>query len=119
MRGSFTNTTRRLPICGSPKTARKQSGSISSACAKAAITSFHDVVGLGFNVDHVIVGPAGVFTVETKTWSKPAKGDAKVVFDGERVRINGFEPDRNPIVQAKAQARWLKEVLAESTGMKA
>lgn len=28
---------------------------------------FHDVVGDGFNVDHVLIGPPGVFTVETKT----------------------------------------------------
>jgi hypothetical protein len=32
---------------------------------------FHDLIGAGFNVDHVLIGPAGVFTVETKTWSKP------------------------------------------------
>jgi Nuclease-related domain len=39
---------------------------------------FHDVLADGFNVDHVLVGPGGVFTVETKTWSKPARGDARV-----------------------------------------
>lgn len=77
---------------------------------------FHDVVGDGFNVDHVLIGPGGVFTVETKTWKKPAKGDAKIVFDGEQLTANGFSPDRNPVVQAKAQARWLSDLLAESTG---
>lgn len=77
---------------------------------------FHDVVGIGFNVDHVIVGPAGVFTVETKTWKKPDKGDARVVFDGEQLTANGFAPDRDPVIQAKAQARWVRDVLLESTG---
>lgn len=77
---------------------------------------FHDLVGSGFNVDHVLIGPAGVFTIETKTWSKPAAGGAQVAFDGEAVRVGAFEPDRNPIVQAKAQASWLKSVLHESTG---
>jgi len=38
---------------------------------------FHDLVGDDFNVDHVIIGPAGAFTIETKTWSKPAKGSPK------------------------------------------
>lgn len=79
-------------------------------------TVFHDVVGAGFNVDHVLIGPGGVFTIETKTWSKPAKGDAKIVFDGEQLSANGFTPDRNPVIQAKAQARWLRDLLAESTG---
>lgn len=69
---------------------------------------FHDVVGDGFNVDHVLIGPPGVFTVETKTWSKPASGNAQVVFDGETIKIGSFAPDRDPIVQAKAQASWLK-----------
>jgi len=77
---------------------------------------FHDVVGTGFNVDHVIIGPAGVFTVETKTWKKPVNGDARITFDGEKLTSNGFAPDRNPIVQAKAQARWLRDLLVESTG---
>ncbi len=79
---------------------------------------FHDVVGDGFNVDHVLIGPPGVFTVETKTWSKPAIGNAQVVFDGETLKIGSFAPDRDPIVQARAQASWLKQLLLESTGRK-
>ena len=77
---------------------------------------FHDLIGDGFNVDHVIVGPAGVFTIETKAWSKPAKGSAEITFDGESLLAAGREPERNPVVQAKAQANWLRQILAESTG---
>jgi hypothetical protein len=84
---------------------------------KRGYRAFHDVVGNGFNVDHILIGPAGVFTVETKTHSKP-KGNTHIVFDGQAVRVNGFEPDRDPIVQAKAQGSWLRELLAESTGRK-
>ncbi len=77
---------------------------------------FHDIVAPGFNIDHVLIGPGGVFSIETKTWSKPARGDARIQFDGERLMVNGFQPDRDPIVQAKAQATWLRNQLAESTG---
>lgn len=78
---------------------------------------YHDVVGPGFNVDHVLIGPTGVFTVETKTWSKPAGGPApKISYDGHVVRAGGFVPDRDPAVQARAQASWLRTVLKESTG---
>src|SRR5688572_11573059 len=73
---------------------------------------FHDVIGDGFNVDHVLIGPGGVFTVETKTFSKPVNGAPKILFDGDTLRVDGFEPDRNPIVQAKAQARWLRKLIA-------
>lgn len=77
---------------------------------------FHDLIGTGFNVDHVLIGPAGVFTVETKTWSKPHRGEARIKFDGELLTVTGREPERNPVVQARAQASWLKGLLAESTG---
>ena len=77
---------------------------------------FHDLIGDGFNVDHVLIGPAGVFTVETKTWSKPNSGEPRIKFDGEQLTVAGREPERNPVVQARAQTGWLKGLLAESTG---
>jgi hypothetical protein len=77
---------------------------------------FHDVVGTGFNVDHILVGPGGIYTVETKTWSKPVGEGAKVWFNGDELRVDGTESDRNPVIQAKAQAKWVRELLGESTG---
>lgn len=79
---------------------------------------FHDIIGDGFNVDHVLIGPAGVFTIETKTWSKPAKGEPKIHFDGHSIQVGGREPDRNPLIQARAQAGWLRSLLEESTGIR-
>ncbi len=79
---------------------------------------FHDLVGQGFNVDHVVIGPAGVFTVETKTWSKPVRGKAQIKFDGEHLLVGNRQPDRDPVVQARAQASWIRDVLSESTGRK-
>lgn len=76
----------------------------------------HDIPADGFNVDHVVIGPTGVFTIETKTHSKPAKGACYVTYDGETISVNGFKPDRDPVVQAKAQARWLFDLLEKSTG---
>jgi len=79
---------------------------------------FHDVVGDNFNVDHVLIGPGGVFTIETKTWSKSARGEARIGFDGEQLTRNGKLPERAPIVQARAQSTWLKGLLNESSGRK-
>lgn len=76
----------------------------------------HDLQGEGFNVDHVIIGPQGVYTIETKTISKPVRGNPTIHYDGSQVRIGAFTPDRNPVTQAAAQASWLRRVLAESTG---
>ena len=77
---------------------------------------FHDIVATGFNIDHVLIGPAGVFAVETKTWSKPIGREARITLDGDRVLKDKMEPDRNPVSQAHAQANWLKQQLEESTG---
>jgi hypothetical protein len=75
----------------------------------------HDCCFEGFNVDHVAIGPGGVFSIETKTRSKP-HGDVRVTYDGERVLVDGFAPDRDPIMQARAGASRIKEVLREYTG---
>jgi hypothetical protein len=77
---------------------------------------FHDIIGEGFNIDHVVVSPHGLFVIETKTRSKPIRGKAVVEFDGERLLVNGLEPERNPIDQVRALGRWLHDLLVESTG---
>ena len=76
----------------------------------------HDLTGDGFNIDHVVVSPKGIFTVETKTYSKPKKGNAKIIYNGETITVGSFTPERDPIAQAKHQAGWLKRHLKESTG---
>ena len=76
----------------------------------------HDLRGDGFNVDHVIVGTQGVFTIETKTLSKPTAGDAQVRFDGEVIEVDSHTLDRDPLVQARAQAAWVRRTLEELTG---
>ncbi|MFA4987870.1 MAG: nuclease-related domain-containing protein [Candidatus Brocadiia bacterium] len=77
---------------------------------------FHDIPGDGFNVDHVIVGPGGVFTIETKTIRKPARGESKVEFDGEKITVGGFTPDRDPVAQVQAAARHVKFIIKQTSG---
>jgi hypothetical protein len=77
---------------------------------------FHDVVGKDANIDHVVVGPQGIFVIETKTYNKPSRGKAQVEFDGEKILINGKQPDRDAAIQVKAGIRWLSNLLHETTG---
>lgn len=78
---------------------------------------FHDVVGNNFNVDHVIVSQRGIFSIETKTYSKPTKVNSKVTFNGENIVVAGKFIYPSPVEQAKASAKWLRcDVLHESTG---
>lgn len=75
----------------------------------------HDVPGDRGNIDHVLIGAKGIFCVETKTISK-RRGKTEVTYDGQHVRIDGFVPDRDPIVQIKAASHWLRDFLKEQTG---
>jgi hypothetical protein len=75
---------------------------------------FHDIVGSGFNIDHVIVSRHGVVTIETKTRSKI--GPETVTYDGKCITVDHRSPDQHSIVQAKAEAHWLRSMLKESTG---
>lgn len=80
---------------------------------------FHDLPFDGFNIDHVIVGSAGVYAVETKTRSKPAdiKGQAKakVFFDGTVLKFPRHE-EIEPIEQARLNAKTLSKWLSQATG---
>jgi hypothetical protein len=76
---------------------------------------FHDIPGEGFNLDHVVISTRGIYAIETKTLSKPWP-DAKVVVEGDALKVAGHVPDRNPIVQITAAAKWLEKKLRESTG---
>ena len=83
---------------------------------------FHDIPvetgGKKFNIDHVLVGPKGIFTIETKSRTKPMKGLCKIAYDGETVSINGQTPDPAPIIQAKGEASWIRDYIASCTALK-
>lgn len=80
---------------------------------------YHDFPAEGFNIDHVVVGPGGVYAVETKGRAKPDKGrgalDAKVIYDGEILRFPDWH-EVKPLEQAKHQAIWLGKWLSSAVG---
>jgi hypothetical protein len=81
---------------------------------------FHDVPFDGFNIDHVLIDPPGVYAVETKTKRKPAdiQGPEKatVIFDGEALRYPKGYADRRVVEQARRNARSLEEWLTKASG---
>ncbi|MBA3565016.1 MAG: NERD domain-containing protein [Gammaproteobacteria bacterium] len=76
---------------------------------------FHDVPTGRGNIDHVIICARGIYTIETKTRRKPAQGSAVVRYDGETLSVNGSRPCEKAIVQARAQAAFLKRYLKDRT----
>jgi hypothetical protein len=59
------------------------------------------------SVDHIVIGPTGVFVVETNGHV----GEVSI-SDGS-IRINGYSPRRDPIEQARNSARHVRGCLRE------
>jgi hypothetical protein len=74
---------------------------------------YHDFLADKFNIDHIIIGPTGVFTINTKAVSKPKNLDTKIEYDGDVITVPGTRFDRDPIAQAKAERdhirKWIRE----------
>jgi hypothetical protein len=79
---------------------------------------FHDVITDNFNLDHIVTSSKGIFVIETKTYSKPADGEGKIGYRDGKLLINGHESKNNPVRQSLGAAKWLEEMLEESTGEK-
>jgi len=73
----------------------------------------HDIIGKNFNVDHVLVGPGGVFAIETKFRS----GKGEITFqNGEGLFVGGFPEERDCIKQARANAAAVSRLIEENCG---
>lgn len=85
---------------------------------------YHDVPaearGKKFNIDHVAVGPNGIFAIETKT---RRKGRARAGFEDHKVAYDGtkliwpWAEDSFGLEQAETRARWLTEWINGRTGL--
>jgi len=79
-------------------------GHLLEALEPLGFLALHDVgTGRG-NIDHVVVGPTGVFAIETKNW----KG--ALTSAGDRLMHNGFDETR-AIKQVQAEAMTLRDRL--------
>jgi hypothetical protein len=82
---------------------------------------FHDFPAEGFNIDHVVIGPAGVVAVETKARSKfnlpvgERKDSVRVVYDGTSLKFPSHT-ETKPVSQAERQAQWLARWLSSTVG---
>ena len=84
---------------------------------------FHDIQCAGatgkFNLDHVAIGPGGVWVVETKTRRKgrarPGFKEHEATSDGRQI-VWPWGEDSAPLKQASDGARWLRDWLAKLTG---
>ena len=68
---------------------------------------FNDFAAGRAHVDHVVVGPGGVFSMETKAWR------GRVTVDDGVVLVDGHRPDRDPLIQTQNEAAQVRKALAD------
>lgn len=86
---------------------------------------FHDLPMKRGNIDHVLVGPTGVYAIETKYRSKrqslKGKEAAQAEYDGRTIRFAGGASEHLPAQQAQAVAnelsKWLHGKIGEPVGV--
>ncbi len=80
---------------------------------------FHDFPANAFNIDHVVIGPTGVFAIETKgrpkLINKSGASECEVIYDGTSLGFPTWK-EHKPIEQAKSQAKWLEKWLSSAVG---
>jgi hypothetical protein len=78
---------------------------------------FHDIPCTGrrkaFNIDHVLIGPGGIFVVETKAKSKPDAGETVAWVQGNTVQFSDGSYSANAIPQAMAIGEHVDKLLTE------
>ncbi len=76
--------------------------------------AFHDIVRDGFNIDHVLVGPAGVFAIETKFRS----GRGEITFrNGEGIFVDGRPEEKDSLKQARGNAAEIRKLIKENCSL--
>lgn len=86
---------------------------------------FHDLPMKRGNIDHVLVGPTGVYAIETKYRSKrqslKGKEGAQADYDGKAIRFAGGATEQLPVQQAQAVAgelsKWLHGKVGEQVSV--
>ncbi len=63
---------------------------------------FHDYQAGADHIDHVVVSPGGIYSVETKFWN------GKVTVDDDCILVDGKLPTRSPVSQAQRERNELR-----------
>ena len=81
---------------------------------------FHDIQiersGRKMNIDHVLIGPNGVYLIETKAWRKPDKGSPEIEYKKGELFRAGQKVDDKPVREALGLAKAASQLFHDLTG---
>lgn len=110
-------TKKRLKALRLGRDGKRAVGQTLDALREKGYRVFHDMIGEKFNLDHIIICEHGVFSIETKTYSKPEKGECRIIYNKEGLSINGYKPEKKILIQVEAQKKWLEKQIVLLTGI--
>lgn len=74
----------------------------------------HDIARPHFNIDHVVVGPSGVYAIETKFRS----GQGEITFrNGEGLFVGESPDEKDCLKQARGNAGEINRIIQENCGL--
>lgn len=76
--------------------------------------SFDDLQADGFNIDHVVVGPSGVYAIETKFRSGRGQIDFR---NGEGLFVDGIKMEKDVLAEARRNAAEINRIIKEHCGI--
>ena len=75
----------------------------------------NDLVGNDWNIDHVLIGPSGVYTIETKMLMKPRRGLPIIQHMNNRLLLGKLDLSGH-LIQAKAQSNTIRQLFEDHVG---
>jgi hypothetical protein len=66
---------------------------------------YHDINKVAGDIDHIVVGPTGIFVIETKSHG------GEVTAQNGMLLVNGHAPEKDFVAQSWRNAYWVQDVL--------
>ncbi|MDP6116474.1 MAG: nuclease-related domain-containing protein [Planctomycetota bacterium] len=78
----------------------------------------HDFAPTEFRMDHVLIGPGGLYAVATESIEKAKRRGEEIQYDGSHLFLRGNLLTRDPVSRAKVMADWLDQKVFQALGRK-
>jgi hypothetical protein len=79
-------------------------------------TLMHDFAPTEFRMDHVLIGPGGLFAVATESLEQGKRRGEEIQYDGKNLYLRGKLLKRDPVSRARVMADWLDQKTFQALG---
>lgn len=76
----------------------------------------HDFAPTEFRMDHVLIGPGGLYAVATESLKQAKRRGEEIQYDGTNLYLRGKLLKRDPVSRARVMADWLDQKAFQALG---